>query len=227
MNNDPKAMLERCETLMLDMDGTVLDLAFDNYMWLTLVPQAFAREHGLSEDEARHELYNAYRELEGTLDWYCLDHWSDRLKIDVMELHRTERARIDYLPGAEGFLEAVAARHVRVLLVTNSHKGTLELKAEVTGLDVYFDRIYTSHEVGHAKEDQPFWQAISDAESFDPATTLFVDDNLTVLRSARTYGLERLVHIRRPDTSKPVGEPSEFDGVDAVSDLVGASEPSD
>jgi len=36
MNTDPQTALERCETLMLDMDGTILDLAFDNYIWLNL-----------------------------------------------------------------------------------------------------------------------------------------------------------------------------------------------
>ena len=220
MAADPKTLLDRCDTLMLDMDGTLLDLAFDNYMWLTLVPRVFARHHGLAEDDARRQLRAAYSELEGTLDWYCLDHWSERLNIDVMALHRDERSRIGYLPGAEHFLESVAKRSIRVRLVTNSHQATLALKADVTGLDIYFDRIYASHEIGHAKEDQPFWQAVSDAESFDPKTTLFVDDNISVLRSAQSFGMRSLLHVTRPDTGRPKRDDSEFNGIEAVADLV-------
>lgn len=220
MSIDPQAMLENCQTLMLDMDGTLLDLAYDNYMWLTLVPEAYAQRHRLPDEEARQHLFDVFRELEGTLDWYCLDHWSERLKIDVLALHRQERARIDFLPGAKRFLETVASRHIRVLLVTNSHQDTLSLKAEVTGLEAYFDRIYTSHDVGYAKEDQSFWHAVSDAESFDPASTLFVDDNTSVLRSADSFGINDLLQVTRPDTSRPVRRDPEFRAVHSVSQLV-------
>ena len=214
-----KAHLQHCQTLMLDMDGTLLDLAYDNFMWLTHVPEVYARRHRIQPDEARERLYGVYQELEGTLDWYCLDHWSERLDVDVLALHRQHRERINYLPGARAFLEAAGASRMRVLLVTNSHQDTLALKAEVTGLDRYFDAIYSSHDLGHAKEDQAFWQAIDEAESIDPATTVFVDDNVTVLQSAARFGAGTLLQVTRPDTGGPVRQPAEFTGIESVAEL--------
>ena len=32
------------DTVLLDMDGTLLDLAFDNYFWQKLVPETWGRE---------------------------------------------------------------------------------------------------------------------------------------------------------------------------------------
>ncbi len=216
----PRTLLGQCETLMLDMDGTLLDLAYDNYMWLTRVPQAYAERHELTENEARQALFALYERLKGTLDWYCLDHWSDRLGVDVLALHREHRARIDYLPGAERLLETVAAARVRVLLVTNSHRQTLSLKSEMTGLDGYFDEIYTSHELGYAKEERSFWEAIESAERFDPDKTVFVDDTASVLESARGYGLRRLLHVTRPDTGRPARRHPDFLGIESVAELV-------
>ena len=63
------------DTIMFDMDGTLLDLHFDNYFWLNLVPQNYAKNNGISEDEALNVIRSKYEEVHGTLDWYCLDHW--------------------------------------------------------------------------------------------------------------------------------------------------------
>jgi putative hydrolase of the HAD superfamily len=205
---------------MLDMDGTLLDLAYDNYMWMEHIPAEYARQNSLDAAEARDLLATKFRSLEGKLQWYCLDHWSEVLDLDVKELHRKENDRIEYLPGARDFLETVIEHEVRLLLVTNSHLDTLAIKAEVTGITEFFDAIYTSHELGHAKEDLPFWHALHEAEGFDREKTLFIDDNPSVLESARTFGISMLLNITRPDTRWPAREHRGFPVIESVASLV-------
>ncbi len=205
---------------MLDMDGTLLDLAYDNYMWLEHIPAEYARQNSIGEAKAREVLMAKFRSMEGKLEWYCLDHWSEVLDLDVKELHRKENDRISYLPGAREFLEAVLKHEIRLLLVTNSHSDTLEIKTEVTGITGFFDAIYTSHAIGHAKEDQPFWQALHEAEGFDRETTLFIDDNPSVLESARTFGISMLLNITRPDTRRPPRENRGFPTIESVASLI-------
>jgi 5'-nucleotidase len=221
MNVDPQTALERCETLMLDMDGTILDLAYDNYIWLDLVPRRYAAANGMSFEQAREELIEKYRAVQGNLEWYCLDHWNDRLGIDVVQIHHDVAYRIRYLPGALDFLRSVAELDKKVLLVTNSHPDTLHLKEAVTGFGDYFDGLYSSHAYGHAKESQAFWHALRDEVDFDIGTTLFVDDSRPVLRSARDYGVSMLVTVTRPDSQKPLCNGSGFPGVEGVRDLLG------
>ncbi len=220
MNIDPKTALHRAETLMLDMDGTVLDLAFDNYVWTDLVPRRYAAANGMTFTAARDYLFDQYRAVQGNLEWYCLDHWYERLGIDVVQLHHDVNHRIGYLPGALDFLRIVHKQDTRVLLVTNSHPETLALKDAVTGLSDYFDGVVSSHNYGHAKESQAFWHALQDDVGFDTETTLFVDDGQPVLKSAHEYGVEMLVTVTRPDTTQPVKRGSEFRGVEAVGDML-------
>lgn len=220
MNIDPQTALERCETLMLDMDGTILDLAFDNYIWKDLVPRRYAVANGISFERARDLLFEKYAAVQGDLEWYCLDHWNERLGIDVVKIHHDVTHRIGYLPGALDFLRAVHARDIRVLLVTNSHPDTLNLKDAVTGLADYFDGLHSSHTYGHAKESQSFWEALQEDAGFDAATTLFVDDSQPVLHSAAEYGIGMLVTVTRPDTTEPPRCGSEFRGVEGVKDLL-------
>ena len=205
---------------MLDMDGTLLDLAFDNYMWLTHIPQAYATAHNLPGDAARDELYAQFRSLRGELEWYCLDHWSERLQIDILALHHAERSRIGWLPGAQGFLETVRRDGLRLLLVTNSHPDTLLIKSQVTGLERYFDAIYSAHEFGFPKERHEFWRSLAEVEAFDPATTIFVDDTEPVLASARDFGVAYPVRITQPDTTREPHAAGEFTAIAGVADLL-------
>lgn len=204
---------------MLDMDGTILDLAYDNFMWLTHVPERWAEQNGMSFGEARKYLFERFGAAQGDLQWYCLDHWSEHLGLDVAQLHRDNHERINFLPGALEFLQRIRESHVRLLLVTNSHQATLDLKNEVTGLNQYFDGIYTSHTYGFAKERQEFWHALREETHFNPATTMFVDDSEAVLRSAAMYGVRHPVAISHPDTSRPARDDSEFVAVAGIRDL--------
>lgn len=205
---------------MLDMDGTVLDLAYDNYMWRQHVPEQFAVANGLEPEVARDALYAKFKAMHGRLEWYCLDHWSDDLGLDIAKLHRDENHRIGYLPGAEDFLRTVHEMDIRVVMVTNSHMDTLTIKDEVTGVTEHFDEIYTSHILGHAKETQQFWHVLADEEDFDPETTLLVDDTARVLRSAAEYGISMLLQVTHPDTTTGPREDSEFAGVAGVGMLL-------
>jgi len=220
MKLDPQSALRESTTLMLDMDGTLLDLAFDNYMWKELVPRRYAVENSMSFVDARELLMSQYEAVQGDLEWYSLDHWRDRLHIDIVQLHHDVSHRIGYLPGALEFLRNVQKQDLRVLLVTNSHPETLALKDAMTGLGEYFDGLYSSHDYGHAKESQQFWSALQEDVGFDRKTTLFVDDSEAVLRSADAYGIEMLLAVTRPDSTEPVNPVSEFRGVERVADLL-------
>ena len=163
---------------MLDMDGTILDLAFDTYVWKELVVGRYAEHNELEYQVARDRLYAKYMAIQGDLEWYCLDHWSERLGFDVLELHREVHHRIDYLPGAKAFLETVRETNMRVLLVTNSHPDTLNLKNDTLGFGKYFDAIHSSHTYGHAKEKQvnlPRWSKSSKFADADAVTAASID----------------------------------------------------
>ena len=217
---DPKTALHECDTLMLDMDGTVLDLAFDHYIWMHHVPRQYAERHGMELEDARQKLFAKFEEMLGQLEWYCLDHWSDFLGIDVAEIHRDNRHRIGFLPGAREFLDVASDMGKRLLLVSNSHAETLEIKNDVTGVTSYFDGIHLSHTYGHPKETQLFWEALAEAEDFDPGKTLFIDDTVRVLDSAREFGVEMLVEVMHPDTSTDRKSESSYASILGVRDLV-------
>jgi len=206
--------------VLLDMDGTVLDLAFDNFFWSELLPQRYARLHGLTLESARETLEPRFIAVQGTLDWYCLDFWSGITGLDIAGIKREIRDRIAPLPGAEEFLRAVRASGRQCWLVTNAHRDSWQLKMDQTGFHTHFDRILSSHDFGAPKEDPRFWPALRAQYAFEPARALFVDDSLPVLREARNHGFANVLAIRRPDTQQPLRVHDEFLAVDRLADLL-------
>jgi putative hydrolase of the HAD superfamily len=207
------------DTVMVDMDGTLLDLAFDNFFWRELVPSRYATHRNLPEDEARRELTARYEALEGSLAWYCIDYWSETLGLDIRALKWEHRHRIQYLPKATEFLEAVRRRGKRLLLVTNAHRETLAVKVAQTGLDREVDGLISSHDYLAPKQSQAFWQRFLEDEDFDPERTVLIEDSLSVLKAASSFGLKFTVAIRCPDSGQPPRQISSFPSVDRVHEL--------
>jgi putative hydrolase of the HAD superfamily len=211
---------DRIDTVLVDMDGTLLDLAFDNFFWRELVPERYARLHGLSVARAQAELAPRFEARVGTLAWYCLDHWTRDLGLDLKTLKREHREHIRFLPGAPEFLAAVRRRGKRVCIVTNAHRDTFEVKAEQTGIDRLVDGVVSSHDYRAPKESEAFWSALEREVPFDSARTLLIEDSLAVLTAARDYGLEHMLAIRRPDSREPARSVDGFAAVDGVIELV-------
>jgi putative hydrolase of the HAD superfamily len=208
------------DTLLVDMDGTLLDLAFDNFFWLELVPDRYARTRGLDEAAARAIVTRKYADVLGTLPWYCLDHWSRELGLDIAALKREHRHLIRFLPMVPEFLGRARSRARRVVIVTNAHRQTLAIKMGETHLDGQVDGVVCAHDLDAPKESREFWEKLSRQEPFDPERTLLLDDSVTVLTAARSFGLARIVAIRRPDSRRPARSIEGFSAVDGVADLV-------
>jgi 5'-nucleotidase len=208
------------DTVLIDMDGTVLDLAFDNWFWQEHIPEHYAAARGVALDEAKQVLTARFGAVRGTLSWYCIEHWSRELELDIAAIKRGTLSRVGFLPGAHGFLERLKALGKRCVLVTNAHPRTLSLKSGQLPLLPLFDAVYSTHPFGYPKEHPEFWPRLAVREAFVRERTLFVDDSLPVLRAARSYGIAWLRAVRRPDSQLPPQQTGEFAAVDAVAELL-------
>lgn len=206
--------------VFLDMDGTLLDLHFDNYFWREYLPGHYAERRGVSTAQAQAELRPRFRAVEGTLQWYSADFWSAELGLDVLALTRGLQDSIRVHAGAVELLQRAQAADKRLVLLTNAHPGVLGIKLEHTGLGRYFDRVVSAHALGHPKETGGFWQSLRTLEPFDRNNTLFVDDSLPVLRAAHADGLDQLLAVRRPDSHQPAREIHEFPSVESLAELM-------
>lgn len=208
------------DQVLLDLDGTLLDLDFDNHFWQVRVPQVWGAARGLDERAARAALQARFAACMGTLEWYSTAYWSGELGLDIPALKRQDAERIRWLPGAQGFLAAARQRGKRLVLLTNAHPEALAIKHERTNVLDHFDQSFSSHTLGAPKEDANFWRALRQALPHEPARCLFADDSAPVLRAAQAAGIGLVRAIRRPGSVHATHAHEEFTAVDALADLL-------
>jgi HAD superfamily hydrolase (TIGR01509 family) len=201
------------DVALLDMDGTLLDLHFDDYFWREHVPSRFSQKHGIPVQQARQQIYERYRALRGTLEWYSVDYWSYELGLDIELLKKEVEHLIAVQPHVLQFLDCIRYRGKRAVLVTNAHGKSLALKMKRTRLGQRLDELICAHDLGLPKENPSFWDRLKSVVSYEKERTLLVDDSLDVLDSARRYGIRYLVSVIRPDTHRP---PRMIEGFPAI-----------
>ncbi|GGX87284.1 hydrolase [Litchfieldella qijiaojingensis] len=212
------------DTVLLDMDGTLLDLHFDSHFWLEHLPKRYVELHHLddvTQDEVRARIIRE----QGTLNWYSLAYWSRELGVDVLALKREVQHLIGLRSDALDFLKWLKRAHPRVVLATNADRESLALKLPLTGLEDYLDAVVSSADVGVAKEAPEFWFALQELEPFDPERTLFIDDNQAVLECAREFGIRFLLGIKQPDSTRPERELEEFIALDRFATILPGERP--
>ncbi len=205
------------DTVLLDMDGTLLDLHYDNYFWASYLPLRYSEIKNIPLQESQDQLQAHIQSLEGTLNWYCLDYWSDVLSIDIGELKSEDaiKQKIKERPHTLSFLQFLKQQKKNVALVTNAHPTGLAIKLAETCIGDYLDHIVSSHQFQQPKEEQAFWKSLQAHIPFDPKRSLFIDDNYRILQAAQDYGIAYNIGIHQPDSQIP----RRLNGVMAINDF--------
>ena len=189
--------------VLLDMDGTLLDLAFDNDFWGHRIHEKYASIHDISIEQTVAKFEPLFKSVASTLNWYSTDFWSQQYGYSIIEHSRAYASGIRWLPFAKEFLHALRDSDVRSTIVTNAHPDIVRLKHEITGITDLVDRTISSHTLGHAKESPNFWRKLQDELSFRSDSTLFFDDSPAVLSAAIDFGIEKSIAICYPDSTRP------------------------
>jgi putative hydrolase of the HAD superfamily len=208
------------DTVLLDMDGTILDRHFDDNFWLEHVPERWSHLNRTTLEYAKEHLYSLFRSQENTLNWTDLDFWSDRLKLDIPVLKKEVEHLIAVHPYVIEFLLFLKHNGKSVWLVTNAHSKTLDLKMKSTQIGPYFDGIISAHQVGLPKEDDNFWEQLLKHINYDPSRTMLGEDSETNLTTAEKFSIRYLIYISRFSSKIEPRPSAKFTTIDYFNKLI-------
>ena len=208
------------DTVLLDMDGTILDLSFDDYIWNKEIPKNLAKRQNIKFNQAVSILEQKMKTVEATLNWYCFDFWEKKIDIDINSIEEKFKQKIKIKKDAITFLTSSLLKTKQMILVTNADKRGLIRKLDTTGIRQYFDDVICSHDFNYAKEEAQFWSSLRKKNKINFERTLLIDDNLSILNTAEKIGIRYLRGVSRPNSKKKPIISSKYQLVDKLSELI-------
>ena len=184
------------ECLLIDMDGVILDNAYDNDFWQNQIPEVIADSKGIAFDDAKRLAIQIFNYKKNTKDWYDVDYWSNMLNIDIEAQKRSEKSfsRISLYDGVIDTL-SVLKNKTKMILITNAHRKTLNIKLEKYNLTPYFDEMVCSHELNYVKEDIQLWYMLRSKYRLDYEKTLLVEDTINNINVGLSAGISGAIYV--------------------------------
>ena len=140
--------------------------------------------------------------------------------MDIPALKREIQHMIRLRPHALEFLTRLHHSERDVVLVTNAHRKTLNIKMDNVDITQWFDRVVVSHDLLAPKEEQAFWHRLQELHPFEPSRTLLIDDTEEVLSSARDYGIAHLLTLLQPDSQRQLRVDTRFPGIHHFTEIM-------
>ena len=184
------------ECLLIDMDGVILDNAYDNDFWQNQIPEVIADSKGIAFDDAKRLAIQIFNYKKNTKDWYDVDYWSNMLSIDIEAQKRSEKSfsRISLYDGVIDTL-SVLKNKTKMILITNAHRKTLNIKLEKYNLTPYFDEMVCAHELNYVKEDIQLWYMLRSKYRLDYEKTLLVEDTINNINVGLSAGISGAIYV--------------------------------
>ncbi len=211
---------QQIETILLDMDGTLLDMSFDIYFWQDYLVKQYAKKHNINTQKAGYKIYQAF--ITKSSNCQSIQYWSEILDIDIAGLIEQVADLIIIHPFVEQFLQEAQMQKKNIILISDAPKEAVELKMRLSKLARYFDKIISACDYNSQKYEQKFWHSLENNITFNKNKTVFFDDRLDVLKIAKEYGV-KTIGISQPSIKLPLVDFSGFDAIKNFSKVLPVS----
>lgn len=138
--------MNKIKYIAFDMDNTLFDKNFDNYIWNEEIPRLYAKKNNISLEEGKRHVYAEYyiREwIKPVDDWTNIENWFEifGLEFDLSVLDDLKKNTKIY-PDTKETIEYLSKKY-KLIVLSNANINFINVKMTIDGLEKYFEKIYS------------------------------------------------------------------------------------
>ena len=166
--------------ISFDMDGTLVDPVFTDFVWGQGIPRLYAEKVGLPFEAAKAFVEREYQNVgEGAIEWYDIKYWFRffQLEQSCKNLMKQFVDKIQVYPDVNHILDRLKDTF-QLILTSNAGREFIEVEMEATGLGKYFDQIFSAtSDFGVVKKTIEFYQRICQILGASPQEIVHIGDH--------------------------------------------------
>jgi putative hydrolase of the HAD superfamily len=166
--------------ISFDMDGTLVDPEFTDWVWLHGIPLLYAEKTKLPFEEAKHFVVEEYLKVgEGAIEWYDIKYWFRFFQLEKSwkDLMHQYVDKIRIYPDVNDILDQLK-EEFPIILTSNAGREFIDMEMEATGLGKFFDQIFSAtSDFGEVKKTAGFYQKICTLLKSQPQEIVHVGDH--------------------------------------------------
>ena len=82
-----------------------------------------------------------------------------------------------------------------MILITNAHRKTLNIKLQKYDLSPYFDEMVCAHELHYVKEDVQLWYMLRSRYRIDFEKTVLIEDTIKNIYTGLSAGISKAIYL--------------------------------
>jgi FMN phosphatase YigB (HAD superfamily) len=166
--------------ISFDMDGTLIDPEFTDWVWGHGIPTLYAEKNGISFEESKAFVEGEYRKVgEQAIEWYDIKYWFQFFQLEMHWQTLMERYidKINVYPDVNHTLARLKKRF-SLILTSNAGREFIDIELKATGLEMYFDRIFSAtSDFSEVKKTIGFYHRICQILGANPPEIVHVGDH--------------------------------------------------
>ncbi len=166
--------------ISFDMDGTLIDPVFTDWVWGHGIPTLYAQKMGLPFEIAKAFVEGEYRKVgDAAIEWYDIKYWFRFFRLEESWNGLMERYidKITVYSDVDHLLERLSD-HFQLVLTSNAGREFIKVEMDATGLGRYFGRIFSAtSDFGEVKKTTGFYSRICEILKAVPEEIVHVGDH--------------------------------------------------
>lgn len=177
--------MEKIKYAIFDADGTILD---SMHIWDTL-DGAFLRMRGITPDEDRIFMkYGYFNAINYMIEKYKLNMTPVQVRADIMKILEYYYNNVPVTKnGVKDFLKLLKYNDVHCVVATATDRYLMEPALERNGILKYFDRVFSTKEIGVGKQEPDIFNIARDYLGAEKNLFVF-EDAAYAIKTAKNAG---------------------------------------